>query len=74
MATLTMAHPIVHLRLSPQAGDGVWAREGPKFVRGAAHAPLEMTREVTVTLPLHYRYITVTFQMTREVPHLPQLC
>ena len=29
-----------------QAGDGVWAKEGPQFERGAAHAPLEMTREV----------------------------
>ena len=27
-------------------GDGVWAKEGPQFERGAAHAPLELTREV----------------------------
>ena len=31
---------------SAQVGDGVWAKEGPQFERGAAHAPLELTREV----------------------------
>ena len=30
----------------PQAGDGVWAKDGPHFERGAAHAPLELTRAV----------------------------